>query len=60
MTTAEDQDKRPELPESTRAAIKANAARWAAKPIPDHIILKTRRIWNSNLAASGSGAESHD
>lgn len=39
--------KPPEFPESTRAAIKANVERWAAKPMPDHLVLKIRKIWNS-------------
>lgn len=37
----------PEFPESTRAAIEANVKKWASRPIPDHIILRMREIWNS-------------
>lgn len=47
VTTDEDERESFDFPESTRAAIKANVEKWAATPIPDHIILKTRKIWNS-------------
>lgn len=45
----EDERKSFDFPESTRAVIKANAEKWAARAdqIPDHVWIRTRQIWNS-------------
>lgn len=36
-----------QFPESTRAAIDANAKKWAARPMPDHVVLALSKILNS-------------
>lgn len=37
-----------ELTDTDRAAITANVAEWLERPLPDHIVIALKRIWNSN------------
>lgn len=47
MTTTAAESAPPEFPESTRAAIEANAKKWAARPMSDHVVIALTKIFNS-------------